>query len=67
MAFVHSRELVDRAQQWIAAVSMREGDAGPRSSAVSRRHRTKQDLRRALQILKEIQDMRRKHAPRNVA
>jgi hypothetical protein len=67
MAFGHSRELVDRAQQWIAAVSMRESDARPRSSAVSRRHRTKQDLRRAFPMLKEIQDMRQKDAPRHVA
>jgi len=68
MAFGHSRDFATRIQQWIVAVSMRKGDAGPRSSAVPRRHRTKQDLRRALQRLKDIQEMPQNHtAPRNVA
>src|SRR5688572_275969 len=37
MAFDHGREFVTRIQQWIAAVSMRKGDAGLRSSALHRR------------------------------
>jgi hypothetical protein len=67
MAFGHNRDFATRIQEWIAAVSRKKGDAGPRSSAVSRRHRTKQELRRALQLLKDIQEMRRNDAPRKVA
>jgi hypothetical protein len=61
MACGHRRDFVTRIRQWIATVRMRKGDAGPLSSAVPRRHRTKQDLRRALLMLKDIQDMRQNH------
>jgi hypothetical protein len=55
MAVGYSRGFITRIQQWIAA-------------AVPRRHRTKQNLRRALQRLKDIQDMRQdRPAPRNAA